>query len=167
MRRLVGRVAFLVGIAVVVPAAAQPQGQPVSPTPASQLPTSVENVREGLAREQVLKLEAPPIFRVEITERRPREWDLQSPFDFTFEPQTFGSWHDQLLTMTTPDEARMYSPMYSSADTAMVAATSLLFAGAVSLLKAKFTETREGKARKARKGVDAALEAFEAARQPN
>jgi hypothetical protein len=167
MRVVIGGAAILVALALPATAAAQPTGQPVALTPAAELPTSVENVREGLSREQVLRLEAPPIFRVEITERRPRDWDLQSPFDFTFEPRTFGSWHDQLLTMTTPDEARMYSPMYSSADTAMVAATSLLFAGAVSLLKAKFTGTPEGKARKARKEVDAALEAFEAARQPN
>jgi hypothetical protein len=170
MRRLLAKVVLLVGIALVAPTAAQSPGQPASPTPAAQLPTSVESVREGLAREQVLKLEAPPIFRVEITERRPRDWDLPPPFHFTFEPQAGGSWHNQFLAMTTPDEARMYSPMYSNTDTAMVAATSLLFAGAMSLVKAGFDEWRqnrkEGKARAARAEVDAALEAWKKANAP-
>jgi hypothetical protein len=145
-------------------AAAQPPAPPVA---ASQLPTSVDNVREGLAREPVITLESRPVFRVEVTERRPRDWDFKSPFDFTFEPQSGGSWHNQLLAMTTPDEARMYSPMYSSADTAMVAATSMLFAGAMSLVTSRFSEwrkhRREGKAREAREEVDAALAAWEAA----
>jgi hypothetical protein len=167
MRRLLGRVALLFGIALAAPAAAQSQGQPVSPAPQSQLPTSVENVREGLSREPVLQLDAPPVFRIEVTERRPRYWDMQSPFHFTFEPQAGGSWHNQFLAMTTPDEVRMYSPMYSNADTAMVAATSLAFAGAASLVSAAFREwreaRREGRARAAREEVDAALAAWEAA----
>ena len=170
MRRLPGRVALLFGIALAAPAAAQSQSQPVSPAPQFQLPTSVENVREGLSREPVLQLQAPPIFRIEVTERRPRDWDFPPPFHFTFEPQAGGSWHNQFLAMTTPDEARMYSPMYSNTDTAMVAATSLLFAGAMSLVKAGFGEWRqnrkEGKARKAREEVDAALAEWEKANRP-
>lgn len=144
------------------------------PAPApqiSQLPTSVDKVREGLSRDPVINLEAQPIFRIEITERRPRDWDFPSPFDFKFEPRSStGNWHNEFLAMTTPDEARMYSPMYSSADTAMVAATSLLFAGAMSLVKAGFSEWRqnrnEGKARAARAEVDAALEAWQKANAP-
>jgi hypothetical protein len=148
-------------------AAAQPPAPPVA---ADRLPTSVAKVREGLAREPVINLEGNPVFRVEVTERRPRDWDLPSTFDFTFEPQAYGSWHDQFLAMSTPDEARMYSPMYSSADTAMVAATSMLFAGAMSLVQAGFSEwrknRRDGKARAAREEVDAALEAWEKANSP-
>jgi hypothetical protein len=155
-------------VARVTPAAAQPPSQPAPPTPsAAQLPTSVDNVREGLSREPVLRLEAPPVFRVEVTERRPRYWDMQSPFHFTFEPGGGANWHNEFLAMGTPDEARMYSPMYSSADTAMVAATSLMFAGAASLVKSAFSGwregRREGKARSAREEVDAALAAWEAA----
>ena len=167
MRRLLGPVAFVLGVAFAAPAAAQSQSQPVAPAPQFQLPTSVENVREGLSREPLLQLEAPPVFRIEVTERRPRDWDLPPPFHFTFEPQAGGSWHNQFLAMTTPDEARMYSPMYSNTDTAMVAATSLLFAGAMSLVKAGFGEWRqnrkEGKARAARAEVDAALAEWEKA----
>jgi hypothetical protein len=167
MRRLLGRAALLFGIAIAAPAAAQSQSQPVAPAPQFQLPTSVENVREGLAREPVLRLEAPPIFRVEVTERRPRYWDLQSPFHFTFEPGGGANWHREFLAMTTPREAGMYTPMYSNADTAMVAATGLVFAGTASLVTAAFREwregRREGKAREAREEVDAALEAWAAA----
>jgi hypothetical protein len=135
----------------------------VAPAP---LPTSVERVREGLSREPVIDLASRPVFRVEVTERRPREWDLQSTFDFKFEPSG-GSWHSEFLAMSTPDEARMYSPMYSSAETAMVTATSLLFAGAMSVVKAGVDgwrqSRREGKARAAREEVDAALEAWKRA----
>ena len=169
MRGAVVGVAILLGLAVAPAsrAAAQPPSQSESPTPSAQLPTSVENVREGLSREQVLQLEAPPVFRIEVTERRPRYWDMQSPFHFTFEPQAGGRWHDQFLSMTTPREVGMYSPMYSNADTAMAAATSLAFAGAASLVTAAFRDWREGrrqgKAREAREEVDAALEAWETA----
>ena len=170
MRRVLVRTA-LVWVAIAGPAAAQTAGQapPASP-PDAVLPTSVDNVRAGLEREPAIDLTAHPIFRVEVTERRPRYWDLQSPFHFTFEPQTGGSWHNQFLAMTTPDEVRMYSPMYSSSDTAMVAASGLLFAGVASLVKAGFAEwrqnRREGRARAARKEVDAALEAWERANAP-
>ena len=178
MRRVAVGVAVLFGLAIapVSPAGAQsasvalPPGQSAQPAPPAQLPTSVENVREGLSREQVLRLEAPPVFRVEVTERRPRYWDMQSPFHFTFEPGGGANWHNEFLAMGTPDEARLYSPMYSSADTAMVAATSLMFAGAASLVKSAFNGwregRREGKARAAREEVDAALAAWEAANRP-
>lgn len=170
MRRIAVGVAVILGLAVAPAsrAAAQPPRQPAPSTPsAAPLPTSVENVREGLSREELLRLEAPPVFRIEVTERRPRHWDMQSPFHFTFEPQAGGRWHDEFLSMTTPREAGMYTPMYSSADTAMAAATSLAFAGAASLVTAAFREwregRREGKARAAREEVNAALAAWEAA----
>ena len=165
------RLAALVASTLPVVASTAAAQAPTAPAPESQqLPTSVEKVREGLAREPVIDLASRPIFRVEVTERRPRDWDLPPPFHFTFEPQAGGSWHNQFLAMTTPDEARMYSPMYSNTDTAMVAATSLLFAGAMSLVKAGFGEWRqnrkEGKARAARAEVDAALEAWRKANAP-
>lgn len=168
MRRVSVGVAVLCGLAVAAaPAAAQVPGRPAPPVPSAQLPTSVENVREGLSRDPVLRLEAPPVFRIEVTERRPRHWDMQSPFHFTFEPQAGGRWHDEFLAMTTPRAVGMYSPMYSNADTAMAAATSLAFAGAASLVTAAFREwrdaRRQGKARAAREEVDAAVAAWEAA----
>jgi hypothetical protein len=171
MRR-VAVVAVLVGLAVApaLPVAAQPPSPPAPPAPsAAQLPTSVESVRQGLSREEVLRLEAPPVFRIEVTERRPRYWDLQSPFNFTFEPGGGANWHNEFLSMTTPREVGMYTPMYSNADTAMAAATSLAFAGAASLVTGAFHEWREarrtGRARAAREEVDAALEAWAKANQ--
>ena len=163
---MLGGVAMVLTIALATPVAAQPPTPPAPPAPPAQLPTSVENVREGLSREQVLQLEAPPVFRIEVTERRPRYWDMQSPFHFTFEPGGGARWHNEFLAMTTPSEAAMYTPMYSNAETAMAAATSLAFAGAASLVTAAFGKwregRREGKARAAREEVDAALAAWEA-----
>jgi len=129
------------------------------------LPVSVDRIREGLEREPVLRLDALPVFSLTINERRPRYWDLQSPFLFEVEPRTSTTrWHDEFQAMVTPDEARLYSPMLSASETATIAATSLLFAGAASLLKAGFSEwkqgRREGKARAAVAEVDAALAAW-------
>jgi hypothetical protein len=126
---------------------------------------SVERIKEKLGREPVLRLDSLPVFSLTVNERRPRYWDLQSPFIFPLEPRTSTTrWHDEFLSMVTPDEARLYSPMLTPSETATIAATSLLFAGAASLVQAGFLEwresRREGKARKAAEEVDAALAAW-------
>jgi hypothetical protein len=122
-------------------------------------------VRKGLAHEPALRLDTQPVFRLAITERRPRYWDLQSPFLFTLEPRTSTTrWHDEFRSMVTPTEATMYGSMLSTSETATIAATSLLFAGAASLVKAGFSQwkqsRREGKAREAVDEVDAAMAAW-------
>ena len=139
--------------------------RPQSTEDSRELPVSVDRIREGLGREPVLRLDSLPVFSLTINERRPRYWDLQSPFLFKVEPRTSTTrWHDEFQAMVTPDEARLYSPMLSPSETATIAATSLLFAGAASLLKAGFSEwkqgRREGKARAAVAEVDAALAAW-------
>ena len=131
---------------------------------------SVDRIREGLGREPVLRLDGLPVFSLTINERRPRYWDLQSPFLFKVEPRTSTTrWHDEFQAMVTPDEARLYSPMLSPSETATIAATSLLFAGAASLVKAGFSEwkqgRREGQARAAVAEVDAALAAWRLANE--
>ena len=136
-----------------------------------ELPVSFERVRDGLAREPVLRLDSLPVFSLTVNERRPRYWDLQSPFLFATEPRTSTTrWHDEYLSMTTPTEARMYGSMLSASETATLAATSLLFAGAASLVQTGFGQwkqsRREGKARDAVDEVDAALEAWELANVP-
>ena len=136
-----------------------------------ELPVSFERVRDGLAREPVLRLDSLPVFSLTVNERRPRYWDLQSPFLFAREPRTSTTrWHDEYLSMTTPTEARMYGSMLSASETATLAATSLLFAGAASLVQTGFGQwkqsRREGKARDAVDEVDAALEAWELANVP-
>ena len=151
------------------------EGQGASPKPRGpgeeiELPVSVDRIREGLGREPVLRLDSLPVFSLTINERRPRYWDLQSPFLFKVEPRTSTTrWHDEFQAMVTPDEARLYSPMLSPSETATIAATSLLFAGAASLLKAGFSEwkrgRREGKARAAVAEVDAALAAWRLANE--
>jgi hypothetical protein len=128
---------------------------------------SVDRIREGLSREPVIRLDSQPVFRVAISERRPRYWDLQSPFLFKLEPRTTTTrWHDEFLSMVTPEEVSMYGPMHSSGETAQLVGTGLLFAGAVKLVQAGFSKwrenRREGKARDAREEVDAALAAWEA-----
>ena len=137
----------------------------------TELPVSFDRIREGLGREPVIRLNTLPVFSLTINERRPRYWDLQSPFLFKVEPRTSTTrWHDEFQAMVTPDEARLYSPMLSASETATIAATSLLFAGAASLLKAGFSEwkqnRREGKARAAVAEVDAALAAWRLANAP-
>lgn len=132
---------------------------------------SVDRVRERLAHEPVLRLDSLPVFSLTVNERRPRYWDLQAPFLFELEPRgSTTRWHDEYLSMTTPDEVRMYGPMLSASETATIAATSLLFAGAVSLVQAGLGEwkqsRREGKARAAAHEVDAALAAWRLANEP-
>jgi hypothetical protein len=152
---------------------ASAQQASVAPAPAgstlavegNQPVLSVERIKEKLGREPVLRLDSLPVFSLTVNERRPRYWDLQSPFLFTPEPRTSTTrWHDEFLSMVTPDEARLYSPMLTPSETATIAATSLLFAGAASLVKAGFLEwresRREGNARKAEAEVDAALAAW-------
>jgi hypothetical protein len=149
----------------------QPPGE-AEADPEASLPTSVDKVRDGLAREPVIRLTTQPIFRVDINERRPRYWDLEAPFLFPVEPRTSTTrWHDEFLAMTTPDEVRAFSGLNSgSAETLQLAATSLLFAGAVKLVQSGFAKwqdgRREGKVRAAREEVDAAIAAWEAANPP-
>jgi hypothetical protein len=133
-----------------------------------EFPLSVERIRDGLAREPVLRLDSQPIYRMTVAERRPRYWDLQSPFLFPVEPRTTTTrWHDEFTAMVTDQEAQLYSPMLSQGETATIAATSLLFAAGASLITAGFSEwkqsRREGKARRAVAEVDAALAAWTAA----
>lgn len=154
----------------VAPAPAGSTAQPPGPIPQDALPLSVDRVREGLAREPLIRLDRQPVFRVAISERRPRYWDLQSPFLFTLEPRTTTTrWHDEFRSNVTPEEVSMYGPMHSSGETAQLVATGLLFAGAVELVQAGFGKwrqhRREAKARAARLEVDAALAAWEAGRR--
>ena len=137
----------------------------------AELPVSVDRVRKGLAQEPVLRLDVQPVFRLDITERRPRYWDLQSPFLFPVEPRTSTTrWHDEFRSMVTPTAATMYGSMLSQSEAATIAGTSLLFAGAASLLKAGVNEwkqnRRDGKARSAREEVDDALAAWELVNRP-
>jgi hypothetical protein len=154
--------------APVAPAPAGSTAGPAGPPSQDALQVSVDRIREGLSREPVIRLDSQPVFRVAISERRPRYWDLQSPFLFTVEPRsTTTRWHDEFLSMVTPEEASMYGPLHSSGERAQLVATGLLFAGAVKLVQAGFSEwqenRREAKARAARAEVDAALAAWDAA----
>ena len=165
----------LMASCLAVTASAQQASAPPPPagsTPASapELPTSVERVREHLSREPAIRLDTQPIYRLEVNEWRPRYWDLQSPFDFEVGPRNATTqWHNEFLAMTTPDEVRMYSGMQSSAETAQLVATGMIFAGAMKLVRSGVERwrdgRREGKLREAREEVDAALAAWEAANQ--
>jgi hypothetical protein len=140
-------------------------------TPRSELPISVDRIRDGLAREPVLRLDVQPVYRVEIRERRPRYWDLEADFTFPEEPRTSTTrWHDEFLAMVTPPEARLYSPMLTGSEIATISATSLAFAGAAELVKSGFKEWRtsrkNARERAARKEVDAAMLEWEFANPP-
>lgn len=150
----------------------KPKPAPAKPEDDSQsLPTSVEKVRDGLARDPVIRLDTQPIFRIGITERRPSYYDMDAQFLFPAAPRVSTTrWHDEFLAMTTPDEVRAFSPLNSGTETLQLAATSLLFAGVTKLVQSGFAKWRdgrsEGKAREAREEVDAAIAAWEAANPP-
>lgn len=138
-----------------------PRDQP-PPPPADALPVSIDRVREGLTHQPAMRLDIQPVFRLQITERRPRYWDLQSPFLFQVEPRSSTTqWHNEFLAMVTPSEASAYSPMLTTGELATISATSLLFAGAAELVKDGFGKWRssrkKGKERAAKKEVDEAL----------
>ena len=158
--------AALMASCLTVTASAQQASVPSSPA-GSTAPdaVSVDRVRDGLTREPVLRLDTLPVFSLIVNERRPRYWDLQSPFLFKVEPRTSTTrWHDEFQAMVTPDEARLYSPMLSQGESATIAATSLLFAAGASLITEGFSQwtqsRRDGKARAAVAEVDAALAAW-------
>lgn len=125
-----------------------------------------------MRREPSLRLDVGPVFRVAIQERRPRYLDLTSEqFKLPWwEPRSSTTlWHDEYLAMVTPPEYRLYSQVFTNGELLQLAATSLAFAGAMSLIKAGIGEIaearREGQVRDARREVDEALRAFEEARR--
>ena len=161
--------AALMACCLTATASAQQASVPSSPAGSTELPVSVERVRDGLAREPAIRLDVMPVFSLTVNERRPRYWDLVGPFVFPMEPRTTTTrWHDEFRSMVTPTEATQYGSMLSQSETATIAATSLLFSGAASLVKTGFSEwkrsRREGAARDAAAEVDAALAAWQAAR---
>ena len=148
-----------------------PQSEPAPPS-AEELPISIERVREGLERPPALDLDVPlpAVFHIEITERIPLYWEFPNQFHIPWEPRTSTTrWHDEYLSMTTSPEFRAYSPMLTQTETAVIAATSLAFAGALALMRHAASEIAEARrnAREAaaRQEVEAALRAFLDAQQ--
>lgn len=136
------------------------------PTPNLPFPSSVERVKEALQR-PVLRLDMPPVFYVEIEEQAPEAIELSEQFEIVFEPRGASTpWHDQYLSMTTPPEFRLYSPMLTTTEQAVIAATSFAFAGAMALLREAIEDMAEARRRQreaeAREEVNESLRRFEA-----
>jgi hypothetical protein len=137
--------------------------------PAADTPYSVEKVRESLARDPVLvtSLEGLPVFRLQIVERWDRTFDLPRTFAIPSEPRAWStSWHNEFLGMVTPEEARPYSPMFSSSDQLQLVGSGLVISGLAALATSaveKWGESRRrGREAAAKREVDEALAAFEA-----
>jgi hypothetical protein len=147
--------------------ASTPQTAPEpEPTPNLPFPSSVERVKEALQR-PVLRLDMPPVFYVEIEEQAPESIELSEQFEIAFEPRGASTpWQDQYMAMTTPPEFRLYSPMLTPTERAVIAATSFAFAGAMALLREAIENAAEARRREreaeAREEVNEALRRFEA-----
>lgn len=147
--------------------AASPPQQAGSP-PEEQRPYSVERVKEALEDEPPLlklNLEGLPVFRLEVIERRPRTFDLPNPLAIPWEPRpAYMGWHHEFLTMVTPQEARPYSPMYTSGELAQLVGTSLASLGVIELATAAVQRLQDARRRareaEAREEVDEALREF-------
>ncbi len=177
-----GAAAALMAACLSAPVSAQ-QASPASPAPAAPdasrdppadardplpaLPTSFERVKEELKEPPALKLDVqlPPVFRIEITERVPRHWELSNRFYVPKEPRTATTrWHDEFLAMTTPPEFRAYSPALTQSERAVIAASSLAFAGVMALMQQAVEgiadARRNAREAQAREEVEAAWRAF-------
>ncbi|HEX7087342.1 MAG TPA: hypothetical protein VF198_13330 [Vicinamibacterales bacterium] len=144
------------------PAQSAESDQAETPTPALPFPSSVDRIRDALEREP-MRLTAPPIFYIEVQEDAPESIELSNRFDIPWEPRgtSINRWHDEYIAMTTPPEFRQYSPMLTPSERAVIAATSLAFAGAMVLLRNAMEEMAQARRRQredaARREVDESL----------
>src|SRR5690606_684967 len=137
---------------------------PSDPPQPSEPPYSVERIKEALEERPllVLNLQGLPVFRVEIIERRPRTFELPDPVHIPWDsrPSARG-WHNEFLTMVTPEVARPYSPMLTTSEKLQIAGTSLSSLGVIELATAAVHRLREARQRareaEAREEVDEAL----------
>lgn len=152
-------------------------GQP--PPPRTQQPSSkdsppysLDRIKEELEKEPLLTLDLNglPVFRLEVIERRPRTFELSGQFDVPWRPRPgMPAWHDEFLRMVTPEEARPWSPLFTSGEIAQLAGTSLASLGVMELAAAaarRWSAARRRAAEAAaREEVDEALREFERQRR--
>ena len=148
-----------------------PPGRP-SQQPSDELPYSLDRIKEELEKEPliVLDLDGLPVFRLEVIERRPRAFELPGQFDVPWQPRpATTAWHDEFLAMVTPEEARLWSPLFTSGEIAQLAGTSLASLGVLELAAAAARRWRDARRRAreaaAREEVDEALRQFERQRR--
>lgn len=142
---------------------------PAASQPPEERPYSIERIKEKLEEEPPLlslNLEGVPVFRLEVIERRPRSFDLPNQFDIPWRPRpAFTSWHNEFLTMVTPEEVRPFSPMYTNSEMAQLVGTSLASLGVIELATAAVHRLQDARRRAreagAREEVDEALREFE------
>jgi hypothetical protein len=145
------------------PAAAQ--ATPPAPEPAaSELPVSIDRIREALARtpETRITMPRPPDFVVEMDGRLPRIEDFITNESLrSTAALTAAVTHQEFLSMVTPPEARSFGA-FSPSELAVVAATSIGFAYAASTLPGLVRQAwRDRQTEKARKEVQAVLAELE------
>jgi hypothetical protein len=139
-------------------AASDPVSRPETEDP------SLERIRKELARQPTFVLQTGRVFRLDVTERRPRYFDLP-PLLATPKQPTLATprWHDEFLSMVTPPEFRTWQA-FTGKDLVMVAGTNLAMVGAASVVGAAINEIvrarRNAHEGEARREVDQALDAF-------
>ena len=148
------------------PAAAAP---PSVTVPAAELPISIDRIREGLAHEPALILQSGRVFRVDITERQLRYFELPPLLAIPREPTPMTPrWHDEFLSMVTPPEFRNWQA-FTGKDLVVVAGTSLATVGAASIIGAAINAIvearRNGREAAAQQEVEDALKAFLAVKE--
>jgi hypothetical protein len=158
-------------------AGAQTSGAPPEPQPTPStrpavnvdaLPLSLDRIAEALDRPPALQVEATrPIFRVHIVGQRQRwlgDFDWLGTADGR-RPPVGVPWHDQFLSMVTPQQAQSFGA-FEGTDLLQVMATSLAQGLAIeTVVGAIKTAIRERREREAKAEVDAAIAAWKKERE--
>ncbi len=122
-------------------------------------PSSMDRVKDALAREPALVIHLPT-FRSGTTERRPGYFDLAEPVALSKQPPVWNAgWHNEFLAMVTPPEFRTWQA-FTNSDLLQVSATSMgaaLFGKGLAAVSDWRQTAREAQAREE---VDRALADF-------
>ena len=144
----------------------QPAPSAATPPSSAELPVSLDRIQRALAAPAPLDLkEQTPVFRLEITGRKPTLEDILGE-RFWIGPTPYGGMtHQDFLDMVTPKLAQPYggfSGKYLAAQVALTLAEQWALKSAIS----KFRSANNDREREAaRKEVMQALEALEKARR--
>lgn len=155
------------GVAVVLTAGLFGPARAGAQAPAAAEAPDLARIKHGLDTPTPLRdyvADTPvPTFRVSVTEK---------PFDiwsFWGEPEAVwkevrprgGSWHQEFVSMVTPDDFKGLGPGMGNGERAQLAATSMLFALAMQYLPGAIKGAFDGRAeRKAKEEVQRELDAF-------
>ena len=135
-------------------------GQDPPPT----LPVNIDRIKGALVAPARVRIDDGKIrfYTETVAPSGPTFKELTVNFDLRNGPVPgAGMTHQEFLSMVTPEEASLYSPMLTTGELVTVAATSMLFAGATALITDGFQKwgqaRKKSKQRAAKKEVDEAI----------